>query len=240
MRKALSLFLALLACCLCLTSCGTRIMLRDTVIGSDREGVSLALLDLEQTGTGENLKTVWRNETDLTLHYGELYTIEYKNGDVWENLSPYPNGIERESKALDKNRSSYESYPLKYFDLSQVGTYRLSVSFSLEEGQDATEGTAWVEFEIKDKSKLKSYSVTVPEADREFIYKMPRRRYKEGDKVIIEAAALTCAGLVGYVNGERIGGGRHETDKNGRMYVVFSFIMPSEDVTFTLGIEGGM
>ena len=31
------------------------------------------------------------------------------------------------------------------------------IDFSLEEGQDATEGTAWVEFEIKDKSKLKSY-----------------------------------------------------------------------------------
>ncbi len=212
------------------------IILIDRNAHTDYAGVYLTLSSLEGEGDYKMLNAVWHNETNQEIVYGNEYQIEILEDNEWESVLTGELIVTSIAHILEANDSREKTYSTELFDLSKEGTYRLRCNFSLSVG-DGTLYSTWIEFEIKDKFNIKSYSVTVE--DDEFLYEKLNDKYKEGEQVVVKTEILLDASITVYVNGESIGMGQAIETGDEYTHWEYYFTMPSEDVVIRLEITDG-
>ena len=121
-------------------------------IFTDYEGVYITIKSIDKDEGGQNVfGIVWHNETDKEVTYGEMYTVEYKQGEEWLDTDfdeeRYFNTI---GYVLKKNKTESKNYITEHLDISKSGTYRFLVPFSIKEGDKYVSYKAWAEFKVGD------------------------------------------------------------------------------------------
>ena len=91
---------------------------------------------------------VWHNETDKNVMYGEPYSIERQEGDAWVDTTSGERSFEAIGLLLFPNSTANKSYSTQGFDVSQGGTYRLIVPFSIDLGNEYVDYYTWIIFKV--------------------------------------------------------------------------------------------
>ena len=86
--------------------------------------------------------------TKEEITYGESYIIERKEGNNWVNTASEELYFTTIGLLLHPNSIEHKSYSTQRFDISQSGTYRLRVTFLVDEGDGYKEYNTWIEFKV--------------------------------------------------------------------------------------------
>ena len=115
---------------------------------TEYEGVYLSV---ERIAAGMDneliLNAVWHNETSQKTTIGGPYTVELKDGDQWVDVAKEDPVFTTIAYVLEPNSTQMKKYRMGHFDLSIIGTYRLSTHFSTGDGKTYK---AWVEFQTNE------------------------------------------------------------------------------------------
>ena len=156
MKRILSILIVLLLCISVFAGCekpddDNQISLNDEDIHTDYAGVYLTLTSVDDSGEYKKLKTIWHNETNKEVVYGEYYQIEKyeKDTDEWKSVLTTDFAVEDIGLILPADSEQEKSYSLKCFDVSKEGTYRLRCEFYPGDGKSCN---TWVVFEVKDNA----------------------------------------------------------------------------------------
>lgn len=123
------------------------IIKRNDAVFTDYNGVYITLNSIEETTDNSKIFNVeWHNETSAEITYGEMFYIEYKDGNNWIDTATQEVVFHLIGFLLKADETKEEAYTTQYNDISETGTYRLIVPFSVN-GSDKEYNT-WVEFEI--------------------------------------------------------------------------------------------
>ena len=123
------------------------IIKRNDAVFTDYNGVYITLNSIEETTDNSKIFNVeWHNETSAEITYGEMFYIEYKDGNNWIDTATQEVVFHLIGFLLKADETKEETYTTQYNDISETGTYRLIVPFSVN-GSDK-EYKTWVEFEI--------------------------------------------------------------------------------------------
>jgi hypothetical protein len=98
---------------------------------SEYVGVYLTLEGAEHIDGAWRLEVRWHNETDYEVTYGKAYTIEYKDGDEWNDITVADVEFIEIAYVLGPHAEAGETYTTKYFDVSREGIYRLRTDFNI-------------------------------------------------------------------------------------------------------------
>ncbi len=149
MKKLISVSLVLCSLLLCLVSCKENkntVFTADEDIHTEYAGVYLTYKSVDTDSGGHKvLNAFWHNETDGDVIYGEAYSIEYKNGNAWTDITPQDLSFNEIAHILEPQATVAKSYSTEKFDMSKEGDYRLVCQFSAKDG---TGYKTWVEFNI--------------------------------------------------------------------------------------------
>ena len=91
-------------------------------------------------------KLVMYNNTDKQVTYGLNYFIQRKDGDEWVSVATEDLIFASVAYRLNPGRAEVLTYTSEKFDLSEPGTYRLVVPFSIDEGNGYKDYKTWIEF----------------------------------------------------------------------------------------------
>ena len=119
-------------------------------IHTEYDGVYLSVESID-TKADENkvFNIVWHNETPQEIIYGDSYSIEYKDGEEWKDVSKEELIFHAIGYLLMPNSTREKSYSTQRFDLSKNGTYRLRCGFSVNDHSEYIEYNTWIEFEME-------------------------------------------------------------------------------------------
>lgn len=146
MKLKRSLFICVaLALLLSLVGCdNTRdIELTDEDIHTDCAGVYLTL---SSSDGNETLNTVWHNETEQQISFGEYYYIEMLENGEWKSVLAEEMIVTAIGLLLPAHSTQGKAYSTRDFDLSREGTYRIRCEFYTEDGQPCS---TYATFEVK-------------------------------------------------------------------------------------------
>ena len=131
-------------------------------IYTDYDGVYLSVKSIDTNVDGHKVfNIVWHNETSQDITYGEMYSIEYKDGDEWKYvINPEDIYFITIGYLLKPYSTEVKSYSTQRFELSKNGTYRLCSHFS---DGDGSQYNTWVEFEVEVVDNSKQGNSTIPE-----------------------------------------------------------------------------
>ncbi len=118
--------------------------------GSDLEGLSIEIKEMELEGTQPYITIVWKNNTEKSFTYGDPFQILKKENDQWKNCradEAYWNAIGYMLSPMAKTEKTYNLY---YIDFSKEGYYRFEVD-CFENGKSADiKYKLWVDFTISE------------------------------------------------------------------------------------------
>ena len=118
-------------------------------IFTDYEGVYVSIKSIDTNAGGHTVfNLIWHNTTKEEVTYGESYIIERKEGNDWVNTASEELYFTTIGLLLNPNSTAYKSYSTQRFDVSESGTYRLRVSFSVDEGDGYKKYNTWIEFKV--------------------------------------------------------------------------------------------
>lgn len=123
---------------------------RNDAIFTDLNGVYITLNSIEKTEDYLTFNVEWHNETSVEITYGEMFYIEYKDGNKWVDTATQEVVFHLIGFLLKADEIKEETYTSQYNDISKKGTYRLVVPFSVN-GINK-EYKTWVEFEFDEIS----------------------------------------------------------------------------------------
>lgn len=124
------------------------VIIPDTGICTDYDGVYLTVNSIDTDADGyEMFHLIWHNDTSQQITYGEMYTIEYKDGDEWKGVMKDEIAFTAIGYLLNPYSTTAKSYTTQWFDLSKNGTYRLGSEFSTGDGNHYD---TWIEFEVRE------------------------------------------------------------------------------------------
>ena len=129
---------------------------------TDYDGVYLSVTSIDTNDDGYKVfNIVWHNETAQDITYGEMYSIEYKDGDEWKYVvNPEDIYFLTIEHLLRPYSTEVKSYSSLRFDLSKSGTYRLCSHFS---NGDGNRYKTWIEFEVGAVDNSKQGNSVIPE-----------------------------------------------------------------------------
>lgn len=117
--------------------------------GSELDGVSVKIADIELSAPSPYIEIEWKNKTKNDIVYGEEFYIYQKVGDKFEdcridndyawNLLAY---------YLSPNQTSTKKYLLDRIIMTESATYRFESNFFIE-GKSDTKYKVWIEFNLK-------------------------------------------------------------------------------------------
>lgn len=121
-----------------------------TKSGSDYEGLSVELKELELTGENPYIDIKWKNKTDKDFTCGESFTI-YKviEDEYLEDCRDGDHIVFAIGYRIPAHGSFRHEYGLSGLDISEPGTYRFVSDCSVN-GGEYKNYDVWVEFEIKE------------------------------------------------------------------------------------------
>ena len=133
-------------------------------IFTDYEGVYVTIKSIDTNAGGYKVfNLVWHNDTKKQVTYGESYVIERKEGNGWVNTASDELYFTTIGLLLNPDSTVNKSYTTQRFDISKIGTYRLRVSFLVDEGDGYKEYNTWVEFEVESVVSTESLRRKYPE-----------------------------------------------------------------------------
>ncbi|MBR2370755.1 MAG: hypothetical protein IKA82_01915 [Clostridia bacterium] len=142
-------------------------------IHTEYDGVYISLKSIDTNHGGYKVFNVkLHNDTYKNIMYGEVYAIEYKDGDKWVSAAIEDLNFLTVAYRLDKKDVAYRSYTTQRFDISRVGTYRLLIPFSVENNGAYTDYKTWIEFKVGTDYIGESYEVSVVYANAAYSYVM--------------------------------------------------------------------
>lgn len=122
-------------------------------IFTDFEGVYLSVKSIETAENGDKiLNLIWHNDTSEEMIFGEMYTIEYKDGNEWKDVSVGDIYFNEIANLLGPKSEINKSYTTEQFDISKDGTYRLISGFNDSKGNKYS---TWVQFNVVTKTDEK-------------------------------------------------------------------------------------
>ena len=130
-------------------------------IYTDYDGVYLSVKSIDTNADGHKVfNIVWHNETSQEITYGDMYLIEYKDGDEWKDVIQENIGFIDIGYLLEPHSTEDKSYSTQGFNISKNGTYRLRSDFSNGDGRLYN---TWIEFEVWTFDNLKQGNSAIPE-----------------------------------------------------------------------------
>ena len=132
------------------------------IIYTDYDGVYLSAKSIGTNEDGHKVfNIVWHNETSQDITYGEMYSIEYKDGNEWKDVvNPEDIYFFEIGYLLRPYSTEVKSYSTLRFNLPENGTYRLGSHFS---NSDGSQYNTWVEFEIGAVDNSEQGNSVIPE-----------------------------------------------------------------------------
>ena len=115
---------------------------------TDFEGVYITIESIENGQNGKVINAMWHNESDVTVCFGKGYTIEYLNGESWEDVQIVDFAIPEIACILDGGQTATESYRTQYFNMLRPGTYRIKTEFWIQDDFVLAEQTTYAIFEV--------------------------------------------------------------------------------------------
>lgn len=113
---------------------------------TDSYGVYVSVESIDTDSDGNKVfHVVWHNDTEKEVIYGEMFTIEFWNGDDWTAVNKGDVNFHTIGYCLKPNSTAKKLYTAQSFDLSKNGLYRFLSYFSNGDGSDYT---TWVTFAI--------------------------------------------------------------------------------------------
>ena len=135
-----------------LTNPITKVKLPDnfTIIesGSDIEGLSISIKEVELDTAGAHISIEWKNKSGVDIWYGEPYDILYFENGEYASCAKIGLAFELPAYNLDDGRSTTINYDLTPFDLTKEGRYRFIVDASKDVPGDRDKKNLWIDFEI--------------------------------------------------------------------------------------------
>lgn len=117
-------------------------------IYTDYDGVYISVKSIDTDADGHKVfHIVWHNDTSHEITYGEMYSIEFKDGAEWKGVSQGEIYFTTIGYLLKPHSTANKSYSSQRFDISKNGTYRLLSNFSIGDGRQYK---TWIEFEVAD------------------------------------------------------------------------------------------
>ncbi len=97
-------------------------------------GIYVTVNAVEKTFSDTTFTVTWHNNSKEEVTYGEMFSVEYKNGDSWEEI-PLPENFAFHAIGylLKPNSSVTKDYYLPTV-LTESGTYRLCMSYHSDNG----------------------------------------------------------------------------------------------------------
>lgn len=123
---------------------------RNDAIFTDLNGVYITLNSIEKTEDYLTFNVEWHNETSVEITYGEMFFVEYKENEKWVDTATEDIVFHLIGYLLKPDETKEETYKAQYNDISEKGTYRLVVPFSINGSNK--EYKTWVEFEFDEIS----------------------------------------------------------------------------------------
>lgn len=142
-------------------------------IHTEYDGVYISLKSIDTNHGGYKVFNVkLHNETSKNVMYGEVYAIEYKDGDKWVSVATEDLIFATVAYQLGKKDVAYRSYTTQRFDIFRIGTYRLLIPFSVENNGTYTDYKTWIEFKVGADYIGEDYDVSVEYANAAYSYVM--------------------------------------------------------------------
>ena len=123
---------------------------RNDAIFTDLNGVYITLNSIEKTEDYLTFNVEWHNETEVEITYGEMFFVEYKENEKWVDTATEDIVFHLIGYLLKPDEVKQEIYKAEYNDISETGTYRLVVPFSVNGKSE--EYNTWGEFELNEIS----------------------------------------------------------------------------------------
>ena len=118
---------------------------RNDAVFTDLNGVYITLNSIKKTEDYLTFNVEWHNETEAEITYGEMFFVEYKENEKWVDTATEDIVFHLIGYLLKPNEVKQEIYKAEYNDISETGTYRLVVPFSVNGKSE--EYNTWIEFE---------------------------------------------------------------------------------------------
>lgn len=120
--------------------------------GSDIEGVSLELIELElneELNDNPYIEVKWNNKNNESYTCGEdFYIYKYIDGE-WVNIRRGDHTFVTIGYTIPKNGTFKHSYSLWNIEIDEVGTYRFESTYLRDKGDTyPTQYKAWIDFEV--------------------------------------------------------------------------------------------
>jgi len=120
--------------------------------GSDIEGVSLELIELElneELNDNPYIEVKWNNKNNESYTCGEdFYIYKYIDGE-WVNIRRGDHTFVTIGYTIPKNSTFKHSYSLWNIEIDEVGTYRFESTYLRDKGDTyPTQYKAWIDFEV--------------------------------------------------------------------------------------------
>ena len=154
MKKMIAVMIAIV-CTLAMVSChNTRSEDEGAVSGrnySDFDGVSVQIGEIDVSPNQTTMTVVWKNSTEYTVVYGEIYRIQRLNKDEWEDCSLGVNVFNMVGYLLPPNETARKEYDLtQCYDVSEAGIYRFIADCSVETSNEhSADCSVWAEFRVQ-------------------------------------------------------------------------------------------
>lgn len=150
MKKILSLSLVIIMIMLCFVSCGKEIVPQNENNYTNYDGVYITIKSVDTTGEYRKLEVEWNNETEYRVYCKNEFFIEKKTAGEWMNTKIAMVEFADEERFIYPLGNRDETYTTEYFDISDKGTYRIRVEFTVQESEETgIDGTAWVVFQVE-------------------------------------------------------------------------------------------
>ena len=143
--------------------------------GSDIEGVSLELVELElneDLNDNPYIEVKWNNKNNESYTCGEdFYIYKYVDGE-WVNIRRGDYAFVTIGYTIPKNGTFKHTYKLWNIEIDEVGTYRFESTYLRDKGDtNPTQYKAWIDFEVTKLPDFEdnSYKVNSSNSSREGI-----------------------------------------------------------------------
>lgn len=115
--------------------------------GSELDGVSIEIKEIDLTSAQPYIEVVWKNKTVKGVSFGTPFDILYDDNGTWDDCRATESVWHAILHLLNPVSEREVKYNLYHIDMSKEGLYRIEVKCSID---DKKEYKLWVDFELRE------------------------------------------------------------------------------------------
>ena len=196
--------------------------------------VYLTILSVNQSGNAPVFTVQWHNNTEYEVTFDPWYTMERKEGNDWVDINIADVEFIEIAYVLEPHGVTEKTYTTAYFDVSEIGTYRIRANCTIHRGEESESCGVAVEFTVS--ATEKRYKLTVE--NPEYLYEMPspRASFPAGETVTVKLSMMTDTGVLFLVNDKKV---EQAPWESGQEYWIYTFPMPAQDTVIKIKTYDG-